>query len=161
MYNKTDLILYDEEYQRFKEVIDNFLLISGSKYVFLLSKSGQVLVESGQTEHLDVTSLASLIAGSVAATIGLAKIVGESEFSVLFHEGESSNIYISLLNERLILVVLFSKTTSLGLVRLKVKTIQPSIQAIYQNLLKKMETHTSQSLLENISDDDIDKLFDF
>ncbi|MBN2694262.1 roadblock/LC7 domain-containing protein [bacterium] len=161
MYNKTDLILYDEEYQRFKEVIDNFLSISGSKYVFLLSKSGQVLVESGQTEHLDVTSLASLIAGSVSATIGLAKIVGESEFSVLFHEGESSNIYISLLNDRLILVVLFSKTTSLGLVRLKVKTIQPSIQSIYQNLLKKMETHTSQSLLENISDDDIDKLFDF
>ncbi len=161
MYNKTDLILYDEEYQKFKVVMDSFLVSSSSKYVFLLSRSGQVMVESGKTEHIDVTSLASLIAGSVSATVGLAKIINESEFSVLFHEGVDHNIYISLLNERLILVVIFDKKTSLGLVRLKAKNIQPNIQVIYEMLLKKMENQTSQKLLENITDEDIDKLFDF
>ncbi len=161
MYNKTDLILYDEEYQKFKVVMDSFLVSSSSKYVFLLSRSGQVMVESGKTEHIDVTSLASLIAGSVSATVGLAKIINESEFSVLFHEGVEHNIYISLINERLILVVIFDKKTSLGLVRLKAKNIQPNIQVIYEMLLKKMENQTSQKLLENITDEDIDKLFDF
>jgi len=161
MYNKTDLILYDEEYQKFKVVMDSFLVSSSSKYVFLLSRSGQVMVESGKTEHIDVTSLASLIAGSVSATVGLAKIINESEFSVLFHEGVDHNIYISLINERLILVVIFDKKTSLGLVRLKAKNIQPNIQVIYEMLLKKMENQTSQKLLENITDEDIDKLFDF
>ena len=161
MIKNTDIILYDEEYQKFKEILDNFLTKSGSKYSFLLSKSGQVLVESGNTNILDVTSLASLIAGAVAATAGLATIISEEEFSVLFHEGKENNIYISILNEKIIFVVIFSKTTSLGLVRLKMKSIVPPIQKVYESLLTKMESHTSHSFLENITDEDIDNLFDF
>ncbi len=161
MIDHNDLILYDEEYQQFKEIIDKFLVASGSRYAFLLSRSGQVLVDSGNTEAVDVTSIASLIAGSVSATIELAKIIREQEFTVLFHEGKENNIYITVLNTRMILIVIFSKKTSLGLVRLKVKSILSPIKKVYEGLLEKMETSSSSFILENITDDDIDKLFDF
>jgi predicted regulator of Ras-like GTPase activity (Roadblock/LC7/MglB family) len=161
MINNTDIILYDEEYQKFKVILDVFLQKSGSRYAFLLSKSGQVLVESGNTNILDVTSLASLIAGAVSATAGLATIIDEEEFSVLFHEGKQNNIYNSILNEKLIFVVIFSKTTSLGLVRLKMKAIVSPIKEVYDSLLKKMESHSTPKFLENITDEDIDNLFDF
>ena len=39
-------------------------------------------------------ALASLTAGNVAATDGLARLIGEKEFSILFHEGERDNIHI-------------------------------------------------------------------
>ena len=42
------------------------------------------------------TSLASLTAGSIAATGGLAKIVGEEEFPIHFHQGERDNLHITL-----------------------------------------------------------------
>ena len=64
---------------------------------------------SGDIENLDTTSLASLTAGNVAATDGLAKLIGEKEFSVLFHEGEKDNIHISIVGERVILVVIFDE----------------------------------------------------
>jgi hypothetical protein len=50
----------------------------------------------GELEQFDTTSLASLTAGNVAATDGLAKLIGEKEFSILFHEGERDNIHISI-----------------------------------------------------------------
>ena len=67
------------------------------------------------------TSLASLAAGNIAATGGLASLIGEKEFSILFHEGERDNMHISVIDNRLILVVIFDKRSSVGLVRLRVR----------------------------------------
>ena len=80
--------------------------------------NGMVLASSGETDRLDSTSLASLVAGEIAATGGLAKLIGEKDFSVLFHEGVKDNLHISLVAGRVILVVIFDKRSSLGLVRL-------------------------------------------
>jgi len=62
-----------------------------------------------------------LTAGNIAATGGLAKLIGEREFSILFHEGERDNLHISIVGQRVILVVIFDQKSSLGLVRLRVK----------------------------------------
>ena len=45
---------------------------------------------------IDTTSLASLTAGCIAATGGLAKIVGEEEFPIHFHQGQRDNLHITL-----------------------------------------------------------------
>ena len=161
MLKNNDIIMYDEQYQKFKKILDNFLVVSASKFVFLLSTSGQILVESGETEELDVTSLASLVAGSVSATGGLADLIGESNFSVLFHEGVETNVYISIVTEKMILVIIFPKKTPLGLVRLKMRSITPSLQRTYQELLKRMSESDNSKLLENVTDEDLDNLFDF
>ena len=89
--------------------------------VFLVDKNGQQIAYNGDINNLDTTSLASLTAGNVAATDGLARLIGEKEFSVLFHEGERDNIHISIVGKRVILVVIFDERSSLGLVRLRVK----------------------------------------
>ena len=51
---------------------------------------------TGNTDNLDVTSLSSLFAGNVAATGGVAKLLAEKEFSGQFHEGEKTNIHLSI-----------------------------------------------------------------
>src|SRR3954454_9500618 len=116
-----DFVMYEEEYLQIKEILHRLQVDSNSKIVFLVDKKGQQIASMGDMLCVDATSLASLTAGNVAATDGLAKLIGEKEFSILFHEGERDNIHISLVAQRVILVVIFDDRSSLGLVRLRVK----------------------------------------
>ncbi len=152
--------MFEEEAREISLVIEKLLREVNSKSVFLADKDGQLISSSGDTANIDSTSLASLTAGNIAATGGLAKLIGEKEFSILFHEGEKDNLHISIVGDRVILVVIFDDRSSLGLVRLRVKKANSSLAACIANILKKMESSTAKEhLLEEISDDDIDKLF--
>jgi len=84
--------MYEEEYRQIKETLQRLQVDSNAKIVFLVDKNGQQIASHGDMRDVDATSLASLTAGNVAATDGLAKLIGEKEFSILFHEGERDNI---------------------------------------------------------------------
>src|SRR6185369_9992264 len=115
-----DLVLYEEEFQKIKQTLLRLHQDTSALLVFLVDKNGQQIAAVGDMNSLDTTALASLTAGHVAATDGLARLIGEKEFSILFHEGEKDNIHISIVARRVILVVIFDERASLGLVRLRV-----------------------------------------
>jgi predicted regulator of Ras-like GTPase activity (Roadblock/LC7/MglB family) len=160
-----DLIMYDEEFQLIKEIISRLRVEANAKIVFLVDKNGQQIAANGDLESVDTTSLASLTAGNVAATDGLARLIGEKEFSILFHEGEKDNIHISIVGQRVILVVIFDDRSSLGLVRLRVRKASMELEKVFQDLLKKVEAEKSnlasgfESPFAEITDEDIDNLF--
>src|SRR5574340_831418 len=115
------MVMYDEEFKQINAVIEKLLREANAKVIFLVDKNGQLISGVGETERFDTTSLASLTAGNIAATGGMAKLIGGTEFSILFHEGQRDNIHISIIGQRVILVVIFDQRSSLGLVRLRVK----------------------------------------
>ncbi len=160
---QSSLVMYDEEYQRIVEIADKLLRESNAKAVFLVDRNGQLIAATGETEHLDTTSLASLTAGNIAATGGLAKLIGEKEFSILFHEGEKDNIHISIVGGRVILVVIFDQRSSLGLVRLRVKKGSEDFDRTMEELDRKSAEEAGsggpQNPFAEITDDDIDNLF--
>ncbi len=154
------LVMYEEEFKEITGILDKLTREANAKVVFLVDKNGQLIASAGDTEKIDATSLASLTAGNIAATSGLAKLIGEKEFSILFHEGERENIHISLVGQRVILVVIFDRRSSLGLVRLRVKKSSEELNAIFDKLLKKIETEPeAESPFAEITDEDIDNLF--
>jgi len=160
----SQLVMYEEEAQKIGFLLDKLVKESNAKAVFLVDKDGQLISQAGETENFDSTSLASLTAGNIAATGGLAKLIGEKEFSIIFHEGEKDNIHISLIGQRIILVVIFDNRTSLGLVRLRVKKSSESLAGIFDEITKKVEKEKGEGKLEEalfaeISDEDIDNLF--
>ncbi len=159
----SNMIMYEEEFQEINQVIEKLLKESNAKVIFLVDKDGQLISGVGETERFDTTSLASLTAGNIAATGGLAKLIGEKEFSILFHEGEKDNLHISIVGGRVILVVLFDSRSSLGLVRLRVKKSSDELSAIFEKLLKKAEDKEKRGASDfpfaEITDDDIDNLF--
>ena len=104
-----DIVMYEEEFNQIKGIISKLRVDANAKVVFLVDKNGQQIAAQGEIENLDTTSLASLTAGNVAATDGLARLIGEKEFSILFHEGEKDNIHISIVASRVILVVIFDE----------------------------------------------------
>jgi len=157
--------MYEEEYRQIKETLQRLQVDSNAKIVFLVDKNGQQIASHGDMRDVDATSLASLTAGNVAATDGLAKLIGEKEFSILFHEGERDNIHISLVAQRVILVVIFDDRSSLGLVRLRVKKASQELERVFEQLLKKAEADRGaaanrfDSPFAEITDEDIDSLF--
>ncbi|SEA82573.1 Predicted regulator of Ras-like GTPase activity, Roadblock/LC7/MglB family [Desulfuromusa kysingii] len=160
---QSSLVMYDEEYQQILLLLERLLRESNSKVIFLVDKNGQLIAATGETANLDTTSLASLTAGNIAATGGLAKLIGEKEFSILFHEGEKDNIHISIIGGRVILVVIFDQRSSLGLVRLRVKKASRDLGLVLEDLVSKtkqeaVSTDTPSPFAE-ITDDDIDNLF--
>jgi len=156
------LVMYEEEFQAIKVLLDTLRMDASAKIVFLVDKNGQQIADAGEVDLIDTTSLASLTAGNVAATDGLAKLIGEKEFSILFHEGRKDNIHISIVGQRLILVVIFDERSSLGLVRLRVRKASAELERV----LHEMEAKATEagavetvSPFAEITDEDIDALF--
>jgi predicted regulator of Ras-like GTPase activity (Roadblock/LC7/MglB family) len=160
-----DLVLYEEEFQKIKQAMQRLLQDASANLVFLVDKNGQQIAAVGDMNSVDTTSLASLTAGNVAATDGLARLIGEKEFSILFHEGEKDNIHISIVARRVILVVIFDERASLGLVRLRVRRATAELEAVFEEIGSKIEREKATLAAEldapfsEITDDDIDRLF--
>ena len=160
-----DIVMYELEFNQIKTILAKLRIDSNARVVFLVDKNGQQIAAHGEIENLDTTSLASLTAGNVAATDGLAKLIGEKEFSILFHEGEKDNIHISIVAQRVILVVIFDERSSLGLVRLRVRKANGELERIFDTIQKKVESEKTRrqegydSPFAEITDEDIDNLF--
>jgi len=161
--SSADFVLYEEEFRHLEEALRRLRQEANAKAVFLIDKNGQQIASAGEVEQFDTTSLASLTAGNVAATDGLAKLIGEREFSVLFHEGQQDHIHISIVAKRAILVVIFDDRSSLGLVRLRVKRASVDLEKIFEVMAQKGEKGGGPggpaSPFSEITDDDIDALF--
>ena len=164
MTSSSDMALYEEDLGEIESTLSSLQGESNGKFVFLIDRNGQQLAFVGQTEEVDATSLASLTAGNVAATEGLAQLIGEPTFSTLFHEGERDSLHITLIGGRIILVVAFDERSSLGLVRLRVRQASNSLVQTLDNIQKRAdERNASQdstgSPFAEITDEDIDSLF--
>ncbi|MBN1652168.1 MAG: roadblock/LC7 domain-containing protein [Deltaproteobacteria bacterium] len=157
--SEPQMVMYEEEFHKIQGIVEQLVKASNAKVVFIIDKNGQLIAAAGDTEQMDTTSLASLTAGNIAATGGMAKLLRENEFTTQFHEGENANIHIQLVDKRVILVVIFDSKTSLGLVRLRVKKACEHLSTIFQELMAKALQPGHDSPFGEITDEDIDNLF--
>jgi predicted regulator of Ras-like GTPase activity (Roadblock/LC7/MglB family) len=152
-----NFILREPEYEAFLAILRKLLADAFAKVVFLIDKNGTLIASAGDSVGFDTTSLASLAAGNIAATGGLANLIGEKEFSILFHEGERDNMHLSVIAERLILVVIFDRRSSVGLVRLRVRQAAGRLSAVQTVALA--ESEADPGGIEELSEADIETLF--
>ena len=159
----TDLILREEEHRKISRLADRLLREANAEFVALIDRNGQPISWSGGLEGLDKTALASLAAGNVAATEGLARMIGEQRFLSMYHEGDRDHLYMSAVGEIGILVVAFNERSSLGLVRLRVRQVTPDMEDVIQEVIEKskrgIDAGDAFAPLGEITDDDIDNLF--
>ncbi|HEU4595572.1 MAG TPA: roadblock/LC7 domain-containing protein [Pyrinomonadaceae bacterium] len=154
------IIMHEQQFQQLKQVLNKLRLDSFARVVFLVDKNGQQIAVMGDVGDLDTTSLASLAAGNVAATGGMARLIGEREFPTLSHEGERESIHICIIG-RVLLVVVFDERSSLGLVKLRVKQASRDLALIFEDVARVAEQRkeADEALFAEITDDDIDSLF--
>ena len=155
--SQGNFILREPEYEALLSILRKLLADASAKVVFLVDKNGTLLASVGDAVGFDTTSLASLAAGNIAATGGLANLIGEKEFSILFHEGERDNMHLSVVAERLILVIVFDRRSSVGLVRLRVRQATARLTAVMAVALAASEMEFGA--VEELTEDDIESLF--
>jgi predicted regulator of Ras-like GTPase activity (Roadblock/LC7/MglB family) len=124
MFNESQLKAIDK-------VITTDLIEAGINYVLFIDMAGNTIAKHDNGKNsLDSVAFAALAAGNFATVDAMAKLVGESEFSLLFHKGKKSSIHFSKVNDDTILITMFTKDISLGLVRLKVNEAIKQINKI-------------------------------
>ncbi len=156
----TPIIMREQQYQQIEAVLSKLRLDAAARVAFLVDKDGQQIAVEGDVGNIDTTSLASLAAGNVAATSGMAQLIGEKEFPTLSHEGERESIHICVIG-RVLLVVVFDERSSLGLVKLRVKQVTNELAAIFEEVKRESSKKSApeDSLFAEITDEDIDSLF--
>ena len=156
----TPIIMHEQQYLQLGHILNKLRLESFSRVVFLVDKNGQQIAVHGDVGNIDTTSLASLAAGNVAATGGMARLIGEKEFPTLSHEGERESIHICIIG-RVLLVVVFDERSSLGLVKLRVKQASRDLSALFVEVERVTQERRDreEALFAEITDDDIDSLF--
>jgi predicted regulator of Ras-like GTPase activity (Roadblock/LC7/MglB family) len=112
------LVFYEQDIEEINKILADFLDRSQAKCALLIDKEGHLVTKKGFTKSFNTDSIAALVAGSFAATKQVAQLLGETEFTVIFHQGKNENIHIGLVAERALVVVIFDDRTTLGMVRL-------------------------------------------
>jgi predicted regulator of Ras-like GTPase activity (Roadblock/LC7/MglB family) len=128
---EDSLIIYEEEIEKIDSILARMLKGAEAKCALLVDKDGHLITRQGFTHSLDTTALAALLAGSFASTKEIARLVGESEFSVLFHQGKKDHIHMSIVGDRSILAVIFDDRTTIGMVRLYAKETASELAKIF------------------------------
>src|SRR5579862_4679805 len=114
--------------------LQKFLFESNARCALLVDRSGQLVATVGEQPHFDPTAFATLTAADFSANDQLAKLIGETDFNSLFHQGEKESMYLADIARRVILVVLFDNRTTLGLVRLKMKMAVDDLTKLFEHV---------------------------
>ncbi len=134
-----NIVLQETDYRRLQSILERTQKDLRAHLVMLIDRSGHQIACEGPDQEIDQTALASLAAANVAATNGLAQIVGEPGFSVLYHQGGHRSIHISSVAERFSLVLVFDQTVASGVVRWKVRRATFFLDEILSEVVKRSE----------------------
>lgn len=136
---RTNWKIFEEDYWAISTTIQELMKNSNATSVLLLDKTGQLISSVGEPPEFDMHSFASLCAADFEANAQLAKLIGEKDFSTLYHQGSNESMYLARVENNIILVVLFDKRTTLGLVRLRTKKAVDNLETVIRQLYDKLE----------------------
>ena len=80
-------------------------------------------------------------------------MIGEPEFSVLFHEGKHEHIHVSLAGEHAIMVTMFDDRTTIGMIRLFAAETAPRLDAIFRRAAQRQVAEADA--VSGLGDDDV------
>ena len=139
------LVFYAPDMDKIYEVLDEFMRLSGAKCALLIDKEGHLICRRGTTQTYDTETISALAAGSFAATREMAKLLGEEEFSVLFHQGKRDSIQLAIVGDRMLLAIVFDDRTTIGMIRLYGREAAEQLSAVIAEAAKRKGQDTDVS----------------
>ena len=130
----TRLVFYKEDIEVIGRNLKTFLKNANAQCALLVDKDGHLVTREGEASNYDMDTISALVAGSFAATKQMAKLLGEEEFALMFHQGKKDNIQLSLVGQRTILAVIFDDRTTLGMVRLYSSQIAAKLGDVFRDI---------------------------
>ena len=157
------LQFYKEDIEAIDKLLSEFLRLSGAKCALLIDKEGHMVTKRGEVRTIDMDTISALVAGSFAATKEMARLLGEDEFTALFHQGERDNIQLSLVGDRTLLTILFDDRTTVGMGRVYASETAKKLADVYRLCMDKQQQSGNPTLDDGYGDSakaQLDSLFD-
>ncbi len=151
----------EDDFAAISESLKRFLSETSATFALLVDRSGQLVTTVGDAPNLDTTTFATLTAADFSANDQLARLVGETDFSSLLHQGEKESIYVADVARRLLLVIIFDSRTTVGLVRLRMKDEIDELTLLVDRVFSRGRDGVAPKHLLEGADDEIDKLFNW
>ena len=136
---RAEWAIFEEDYWSINNVLDDLLASSQASNIILIDRTGQLITQCGPDVDFDLTSFASLCAADFEANAALAELIGEDDFSTLYHQGARESMYLAKIERGVVLTVIFGQETTLGLVRLRVKRAVDELDNIIEGLYEKLK----------------------
>src|SRR5215469_9504362 len=149
----------EDDYGAITQALHRFLYESNARCALLVDRTGQLVTTVGEQPTFDPTAFATLTAADFSANDQLARLIGETDFNTLFHQGEKESMYLADVARRVILVVLFDNRTTLGLVRLKLRHTVGELSQLFETVFTRSAQAAGAPSILAGADDEIDKLF--
>ena len=149
----------EDDFGSITQTLQRFLYDSNARCALLVDRTGQLVATVGEQPNFDATAFATLTAADFSANDQLAKLIGETDFTTLFHQGERESMYLADIARRVILVVLFDNRTTLGLVRIKMKAVVDELRTLFEHVFSRGRDDAHRPNILAGADDEIDKLF--
>jgi predicted regulator of Ras-like GTPase activity (Roadblock/LC7/MglB family) len=142
----VDLVLREEDIYRVNVILTKLVDKARIDYVFLINKSGRMLTSQSEASNIDKSGFSALVAGSFASTTCIANMIGENEFTSMYHQGKKKHIFISQVDDNTILTMIFDRRTTLDKVKLFTKEYAPELQDALKNCYGNFESDPSVNL---------------
>ena len=127
----ASLVIHEQALPQLEGALDEMLQQSQAQCALLISRDdGSLIAARGFVRSLDTTSLAALAAGTFASAGEIARLIGEPEFSVLFHQGKRDHVHVNVAGRHALVMILFSDLAAVGLVRLCARRCSAKIEEI-------------------------------
>ncbi len=145
-----------------ESLLGAFLRDVRARSVLLVDRTGRLISTSGDAGGFDQIAFASLTAADFAASDQLAVLLGEDEFSSLYHHGDRQSMYLADVAGYAILASLFDHRTTLGMVRIKTRGTIARLVRLFDDMAERgpsgsvaqMEVGWTQD-----AENEIDRLF--
>jgi predicted regulator of Ras-like GTPase activity (Roadblock/LC7/MglB family) len=154
------LALNEEYSQAVTTVLEKLKSTAFAKAILMLEKDGGVTMSVGKASDLDLTPFSVLCAACVSAGQELASLVGEEEFNSMVHQGRRYSVYLETIDDNFILGVIFDRTTTLGLVKLRAGKVRPRLRSLLAEARKRQgPTVTIGTAFAEEARNQLDELF--
>ena len=145
-----------------ESLLGGFLRDVRARSALLVDRTGRLIAAAGDAGGFDQIAFASLTAADFAASDQLAVLLGEDEFSSLYHHGDRQSMYLADIAGYAILASLFDQRTTLGMVRIKTRGAVARLVRLFDDMA---ERGPSGSLMQmevgwtRDAENEIDRLF--
>ncbi|MBA3707655.1 MAG: roadblock/LC7 domain-containing protein [Planctomycetes bacterium] len=156
------LVFYAADIDKINAVLLAFVKKANAQSTLLIDQEGHMVARQGFQQNHDSSALAALVAGSFASTREVARLLGEKEFRVLFHQGAGQSIHITLLGERTLQVAVFASTIKSGMIHVLCKELAVQLEVLLADAAKRAPEQAQQTLGAGFSEamkDQLDSLF--
>jgi predicted regulator of Ras-like GTPase activity (Roadblock/LC7/MglB family) len=157
------LVFYAADIDRINAVLLAFVKKANAQCALVIDKEGHMVARQGFFKQ-DSSTLAALVSGSFASTREVARLLGEPEFRVLFHQGQGQSIHITLIGERTLVVTVFASSVKAGMIQVLCKEVAAQLETVLNDAQtrKPQEEASNEGLGKNFSDEmknQLDSLF--